>query len=87
VLLGNVDVGVAPTRPQKWSTQSAMIVTPVSKTTDFSCVHIKNFLNRFLSRVGRIYLKIERSQNNSLVSKFGKTIKISKTKTTNAKQA
>jgi hypothetical protein len=48
VLLRNVDVGVAPTRPQKWSTQSAMIVTPIGKTTNFFYMFtLKTFLIGF----------------------------------------
>ena len=50
------------------------------KTTDFfSCVHTSNLLGRFLSKVGHVSLKIIRLKISSLVSKFGKTTKISKT--------
>jgi len=42
--------------------------------------HSLNHLNEFLSWVEHISLKIRRSKNNYLASKFNKTIKISKTK-------
>jgi hypothetical protein len=81
VVLSNIDVRVAPTRPWKWLTQSVMTVTPILKKHRlFSCVDIQNFLNRFLSRVDCISLKIRRPKNNLLVFKFGKTTKILRTK-------
>ena len=74
---------------QSCSNNALKVVNPVSNDYDthlakpltFSCVHTQKFLNRFLSRVSRISFKIRRPKTSSLVSKFGKTTKIPKTKT------
>jgi hypothetical protein len=52
VISSDVDVGVAPAKPQKWSTQTIFTETPIytKPPNSFVCSHLKA-LREFLSRV------------------------------------